>query len=51
MFARKVQMRASKYVLRTFGDVLAWASDSIASLNYRRIGSGGCQLRTKLSMV
>lgn len=46
-----MRMRVPKRARRTCSGVSAWASHDIASRDCRRIGSGGCQLATKLNGV
>lgn len=46
-FCLKVRTLASEHVQRSFGEVLPWAPDGIASLNHRGIRTGACLLKTR----
>lgn len=47
-FVRSLRIWVPKRARRTCKDVLPCASDGTAMFDCRRIGSGGCRLRTRL---
>lgn len=50
-FTRNVRVRAPKRASRACVDVAPWASDGIATWDFRGIGPGGCLLKTRLNVV